>query len=76
MVQPSHGTYFLMADFRALSPSSQPETDTGFAMRLTKEAGVTVIPVNSCGVSACVCTCSASAGSVLMFWTSLPFHGP
>ena len=60
-MQPSHGTYFLMADFRALSPTSQSETDTDFAMRLTKEAGVTVIPVRSCGVSACACTCSVSA---------------
>ena len=47
-VQPNHGTYFLMADFRALSSPDKPESDTGFAMRLTKEAGVTVIPVRAC----------------------------
>ena len=47
-VQPNHGTYFLMADFRALSSPDKPESDTEFAMRLTKEAGVTVIPVRAC----------------------------
>ena len=45
-VLPNHGTYFLMTDFRPLLPPGSTETDVDFATRLTKEGGVTTIPVS------------------------------
>ncbi|KAK9832533.1 hypothetical protein WJX81_006591 [Elliptochloris bilobata] len=44
-VLPAQGTYFLIADFST-------ETDTDFSIRLTKEAGVTTIPVSAFYISA------------------------
>ena len=44
-VLPGQGTYFLIADIQPLLPAGSSETDVDFCERLTKEAGVTLIPV-------------------------------
>lgn len=48
---PGQGTYFLVADFAPLLPLLGPEAadegDVDFCYRLTKEAGVTLIPVSA-----------------------------
>jgi methionine aminotransferase len=41
--RPSQGTYFQLADFSSISD----EADTDFAIRMTKEIGVAVIPVSA-----------------------------
>jgi methionine aminotransferase len=41
--RPSQGTYFQLADFSSISD----EADTDFAIRMTKEFGVAVIPVSA-----------------------------
>ena len=41
--RPSQGTYFQVADYSAISD----EADTDFAIRMTKEFGVAVIPISS-----------------------------
>lgn len=40
---PSHGSYFILATYDRISQ----ESDTDFAIRLTREAGVTTIPVSA-----------------------------
>jgi len=50
-VLPSSGTYFLMADFAPLrwllGPGAEDEGDVEFCFRMTREAGVTMIPVSA-----------------------------
>ncbi|GAB4823278.1 hypothetical protein N2152v2_010324 [Parachlorella kessleri] len=46
-VLPAQGTYFLVADFSELLPEGSTEGDVAFCHRLTKEAGVTLIPVSA-----------------------------
>jgi methionine aminotransferase len=41
--RPSQGTYFQLADYSSISD----EADTDFAIRMTKEIGVAVIPVSA-----------------------------
>jgi aspartate/methionine/tyrosine aminotransferase len=50
-VLPTQGSYFLVANFRPLLPAGHQETDVEFCDRLTKEAGVTVLPVSAFYVS-------------------------
>ena len=45
-VLPAQGTYFLVADFSSLR-QTETETDAEFCFRLTREAGVTLIPVSA-----------------------------
>lgn len=44
---PQQGTYFLVADFSGLLPPGSAEDDVQFCLRLTREAGVTLIPVSA-----------------------------
>lgn len=46
-VLPAEGTYFLVADFAGLLPAGSTEDDVEFCYRLTREAGVTLIPVSA-----------------------------
>ncbi|KAL4431641.1 hypothetical protein ABPG77_001483 [Micractinium sp. CCAP 211/92] len=46
-ILPADGTYFLVADFSGLVPEGSTEDDVQFCYRLTKEAGVTLIPVSA-----------------------------
>lgn len=46
-VLPADGTYFLVADFAGLLPEGSTEDDVEFCYRLTREAGVTLIPVSA-----------------------------
>lgn len=46
IVLPAQGTYFLIADFSSFK-QDENEDDVAFSLRLTVEAGVTVIPVSA-----------------------------
>jgi len=50
-VLPAQGTYFLLADYTPLLPilelKAKDEGDVEFCFRMTREAGVTVIPVSA-----------------------------
>lgn len=50
-VLPAQGTYFVVADFKQLEPLLSSETsyidDVSFCIQMTKEIGVTLIPVSA-----------------------------